>query len=475
MPSLRILVLALAPALALFAIACGEQNPNFCEGPDCTEVDAAVDAPPVTCSTNGPDPSCPAATPVCAAGECTGMCTSDTDCVGRPVAEAVCHTGSGACVTCDENNVQAVPMSTEDDCPSAATAVCDGNTHTCRACTTHSECFSKVCDAGTCAAPANVIYMSANGSDGGNNCDNSASGMGCLTLNFAISKLTATRKYIWMEPSATIYAARNNNDRADFNGSTAHIIGYGATVNRNGAGVVLDIRGTSSVKIEGLAVTNAAGTNGYGIQVDDSRLELYRAIVKDNAFVGVAVTGTSTIRFVRSVIANNDGGGISSMAGEFVLVNNLITANGDANMSAIGGVSLQSSATTNVFEFNTVAANVATTGTADQVICNSATLIARNNIISFSPGQTGRPRISGNCMHTYTLFSPDSATAGTGNMTITDPAMFAFTADFHIGAGSVAAGKANASGLAGETLLDIDGDARTLNGTTVDVGADEIP
>src|SRR5690349_13728167 len=182
LPSLRVALLAIG--VAFLAIACGAKNPNFCEGSQCDEPDARPDAPPVSCSANGPDPSCPAASPVCESGACTGLCTVDTDCAGRPANEAVCHTASGACVQCDENNAQATPGQQEDECPAANLAVCDGDLHVCRACEAHSECFSKVCDGGRCVPPAEVIYMSANGSDNPNNCDNPAPGQGCLTMQY---------------------------------------------------------------------------------------------------------------------------------------------------------------------------------------------------------------------------------------------------------------------------------------------------
>ncbi len=62
-------------------------------------------------------------------------------------------------------------------------------------------------------------------------------------------------------------------------------------------------------------------------------------------------------------------------------------------------------------------------------------------------------------------------------MTVADPLAFMFVSasDFHIQAGSVAAGKAQATSLAGESLFDFDGEPRTAGGLTVDVGADEIP
>ncbi len=462
-----------------FVAACGEQNPNFCEGAGCTEIDAAIDAAPITCDTDGPDPTCPAGTPICVSGECTGMCASDADCVGRPVAESICHVPSGACVTCDESNMQALPSSTEDDCPGPTTAVCDATSHTCRACTTHSECFSGVCDAGRCAPPAEVIYMTTGGSDGGNNCDNPAPTMGCLTLNFAISKLTATRKYIHMAPSATPYAARNNTDRADFNGDTAHVIGYGAEVRRIGAdGEVIEVRGGSNVLIEGLTVANATNPgSGAGIKVDASRLELFKARIQNNAYVGIIAGGTNaSLRVTRTTISGNDGGGILATNVPFVLVNNFLVNNGDA-ASLVAGLSVSSAGATSVLEFNTIVDNNGDVGISD-VNCTNSMVIARNNIIN---GIATKPRVNGNCTHRNTLYGPDGTIAGTANTLVADRDMYRFigSGNYHLdpaaNPASVAVGAADSTSLLGEALFDFDSQARVSGAATVDVGADEIP
>lgn len=476
-----LLSLAVA-ALAVFALAaCGAKNPNFCEGDECTSVDASVDAAPVTCTASGADPTCPAGTPVCVDGACTGMCTTDTDCAGRPAGQRTCHVPSGACVECDENDTQATPGSAEDECTAPAMAVCDGDTHTCRACEDHSECFSGVCDAGTCVTQANVIYltpMAEGGTDGaGNNCLSVSTG--CLTLNYAIGKLTVTRKYILFKPSATPYPARNNTDRADFNGATAHVVGYGAEVRRNGDGEVIELRGEANVKLEGLKVANATNNgSGAGIRVTDSRLELFEALIQDNAYRGITVSGAmSNLRVTRSTISGNTGGGIFVDGAPFVIQNNFIVNNGN-NTSSFGGVSLLSTGTTSVFEFNTVVDNNATTGTPDGVICNNAMLLARNNIIH---GDATEPRIAGSCTHRNTLYGPDGTVAGTMNTLVSDRTTYRFLAigNYHLdpaaNPASVAAGAADSSNLVGESLFDFDGDPRVLNGTTVDVGADEIP
>lgn len=471
---MRTITLAVAlVSLALLAPGCNKTNPNFCEGDQCAAVDAPLDSPPVTCSGTGPDPSCPAANPVCVAGECTGSCTSDTDCAGRPAAERVCLTSTGACVGCDEVDEQVdPPMSAEDECPAPMMAVCDGGSHTCRPCEAHGECVSGVCDAGRCAPDAEVVYVAPTGSDGGN-CG--ARATPCLTLNEAIDKVQATAAldYILLLPSATPYAARSNTDRADFDAVDVLVVGYGAIVNRNGTGPVLDVRGGSNVRIEGLEVSNATGVGtGSGIVVADSSLSLFEAKVQNNAYRGVNVTSNSTLTILRSRIMSNVGGGIFLGEGKATIVNNVVAGNGHLLSSQFGGMSLNLTQTPNVIEFNTVVSNAAPAGTADGIACVPSTVVARNNIVIGAPTS---PRVSGTCVHTFSLFTPADAPPGNGNMLVADQSMYMFTPDFHINDGSVAEAKAEGAGLSGESLVDIDGDERTLGGTTVDVGADEIP
>jgi hypothetical protein len=494
----------LIAAFAFLAVACGAKNPNFCEGDSCTEVDASIDAAPVSCTGSGGDPTCPATTPVCESGECTGMCTADTDCSGRAASEAVCLTSTGACVQCDETNVQATPGQAEDECPAPQMAVCDGDTHTCRACEAHSECFSGVCDAGTCVAQANVIYMSANGNDGtGNTCNNSAPGLGCLTMHKAKGELTATRKYIVMEPSASAYDTRNNDDLVEFNGAaqSAYIIGTGATLRRIGAnadGHILEVKSGANVTIEGLTISNATGSAGHGVVcVSSSTLDLRRANVNGNggnginstdctlritsstinANVGLGINASnSSSQVFRSTISNNVGGGASLTGGSFNVANNFIVSNGNITNGLFGGLSVSSGGTTNTLEFNTVALNASQAATVDGITCTNNGLVARNNIVI---GLATKPRVNPgtNCTHRYTLFTPDNGVTDEGNMTILDQGtyMFESATNFHIRAGSVAAAKAQSTPLTGDSLFDVDGDARALGSATLDVGADEIP
>jgi hypothetical protein len=238
--------------VVLFAAA----SCKFAELPPIQDDGGTVDAPPASCVNDGPDPACPPSNPICVDNACTGLCTSDVDCVGRPPGQDVCHAGSGACVACDEDDLQADPSGNEDECPVAAVAVCDGDTHTCRECAAHAECFSGVCDGGRCAPVAEVVYLDPSGADIGL-CTRA---MPCLTLNKAIDEVQANPAldYIFMAADATQYNARAGTGTADFDNVSVYLVGYGATVVRTGQGSVIDIRNGADVRIDGLTVTNAS-------------------------------------------------------------------------------------------------------------------------------------------------------------------------------------------------------------------------
>ncbi len=401
----RQLGIAAVPALLVGLAAC-----KFPELPPLEDDGGGTDATPVACVDMGPDspdPSCPPDRPLCVDGTCGGRCGSDADCSGRPAVQSVCHVSSGSCVACDEDDEQAQPATSEDDCTNASSSVCDSTSHTCRACAEHAECYLGVCDAGRCASANEIIFMSANGSDGANNCDNPAPAAGCLTLSFALGKVSTIRKFIAMEPSATPYLARATADRAEINGIMVRLIGYGAELRRSGIGdgEVIEVSGGASVVIEGLTIRSATGAGvGIGIKMSASALDLFRVRISANQYRGIEATSGGTLHVRRSIISNNGGGGILFDGTSFVLINNLIVGNGNMNTSAIGGLDLYASSTTtpSTFEFNTVAENTASSGTPHGVRCNSVqTVASRNNIVT---SEAVRPHVVGGCVHQYTLF-----------------------------------------------------------------------
>lgn len=495
---MRTITLVAAAVGAVLALGCNKTNPNFCQGDQCTEIDAPIDGAPVTCSGNGPDPSCPAANPVCVDGECTGSCASDADCAGRPAAEDVCTT-SGACGACDEVDEQADPIGgPEDECTTPTMAVCDGGAHACRPCESHSECTSGACDAGRCVPHAEVVHVATTGADGAA-CGTVAAP--CRTLTGAIDRVEANAAldYIVLAPNSVVsYLARATTGNADFNNVDVYVVGVGASVERDGDGEILEMRGSSDVVLDGLTIKNATGTSGHailcaGTATIDLRgatltnnqgngisgacgATLVRSTISQNQGRGIELGSNSSLTLSRSTISGNAAGGVSLSGATFRIVNNFIVGNGTITASTFGGLSVSSTGTMNVLEFNTVALNSSTVGSPDGISCNNAGLTARNNIVI---GSLGKPHVDvgTNCMHAHSLFTPDTAPNGTQNMVIADQSAYMFVSgtDYHIRPGSAAAGRAQSTNLTGESLFDVDGDGRTADGATVDVGADEIP
>jgi hypothetical protein len=294
-------------------------------------------------------------------------------------------------------------------------------------------------------------------------------------MHYAKGKLTATRKYIVLAPSGAPYGTNNvDMSHVEFSGAaqSVHIVGYGATLNRSGGvdGHVLEVRNGAVVTIEGLTVSGARGVGGDGI-VCASSLTLYRATIADNSKVGIS-GNNCTLTVSRSMIWDNRGGGIA-LSGTFMIVNNFVINNG-SGLSAVAGLDLSSSGdSTNALEFNTIVANNAAGAASDGIDCNASTLVARNNIVVGGPS---RLHITGPCMHSNTLVAPDGAPNGSGNMNVSIGALMfvSDTSNFHIQAGSAAAGMAQSSNLSPLATVDFDGDSRVQGGAAVDVGADEI-
>lgn len=251
--------------------------------------------------------------------------------------------------------------------------MCDGDSHICRQCEAHGECFSGVCDAGRCVSTVEIIHMSSNGVDGTNDCTNPAPGMGCRTLTYAIGKVTSTRKYIVLEPSTTPYQARDTAGAAEVSGVLVHIIGYGSAVRRTGDGTVLELRANADVTVEGLAIEYAI--NGDGVYCSSSSLTLRNAFVRSND--GVALVGSAcSLRASRSTFTANETGGLVLTGGSsFNIVNNVIYNNGNITTGIYGGVSISVSTSNNVLEFNTIALNATQSGVVDGVDCTNIGLI----------------------------------------------------------------------------------------------------
>jgi hypothetical protein len=442
----NIISIVVAMLLCGMATACHRRDPSYCLGAN-------------------PDNNC-------LAPDASKLCTGNAEC-SAPLP--VCDVGTMTCIQCTADEPAAC---------TGATPVCGGG-HACRACTAHAECSaSEVClPDGRCADLGEVAYVMAGGA-GAPPCTKQAP---CGTLQEGITAVDASRPYIRIVGTGTLV----DDKTTVIDGKAVTIFADpGAKLGRTGDGVILEVRNTgANVQIYDLEITREGNISTLGISVAAGgmpALKLVRAKVTDNDGGGiVANSGTltvsqSTIRqngigifadgaaltVSRSRIAGNQNGGISAK-GPFVIVGNMIYANG-SNLSPVGGLDISAPASdANRLEFNSIARNF-TLSFPSAILCNVAgSFTARNNIISENIAVMSGLQVGGTCRHAYSIVPA----GGAGNSDV-DPLFVSSVNDLHITAGSPARGTADpSSDLTGLVERDLDGDVRVR---PVDIGADQV-
>jgi hypothetical protein len=358
-------------------------------------------------------------------GECIDMmppdCVDSDGCKDTP-STPICDTRVGMCKRCDEVDDQdACTMVDSGNVPYCAVMgdnagscvqcldemqcnsgnpVCDQATNTCASCTEHDHCadYSGVCDGGACAADSAVIYVRQADGLNANDCSKA---MPCKTLNRAIAALTADRKFV------RILDGANYTENLTINGLTATIIGSPATRITGGTDdqPAISVGAGSSLTLDTLAVQSSGlGTGAHGIQclASTSSVRLVDVIVRDNPGVGVEVS-SCLLTVERSVIRDNEAGGIAITAAGFDITNSFIVGNG-SSASDVGGILITNgtSKTPQTLAFNTVLDNDANTSMGSGVNCTvpaadttNGKLISTSSIIR--SGTAGEPAIVGNC------------------------------------------------------------------------------
>jgi hypothetical protein len=471
-----VLVLACA-ALSFSSIACTKDNPAFC----CSTIESCATAGTsalVTCNSAGsrpvcdddgdfgpkhtciPDPTAPACEgnddctmpqrPVCDTddtGTCVG-CDSASDCSGRFGTRNMCNQSTGACVEC----------TSPSHCTAATAPVCGGD-GVCRGCEANDECMSGVCDTdtGACAADDDIIFIDRNGQ--GTLCTRA---MPCAAFLVGIPLISATRKWMLVAPGDY----EENNVTLD--GKTVSIVARGASLHPMSQGLpAMLVLNASTVRVEGLRLYNGAGgTSGDGIRCaapvsGNPSITLVGVTIDTNT--GFAVDAQAcAVTIKRSSITGNTGGGISVSDGSFNITNTFVTGNG-AN-TPFGGVRLDNNSTSSVFEFNTVADNIAGSGLPKSLSCTAVGTQRIANNIFFSGDQTQVS--STNCNFEFNI-----SNMGLGGSTnITGPPMFVGGGNYHLVAGSDGVDDADPNAMLD---IDFDGDDRPQNGVR-DIGADEV-
>jgi hypothetical protein len=249
-----------------------------------------------------------------------------------------------------------------------------------------------------------------------------------------------------------------------------------AMLTRTGGGLLLEIRGASSVAIYDLEITGASGGNaGITLQAGNTAtLELHRAKVTGNDGGGISASG-GALKISQTTISGNMGGGISLSGSQFDITNCFIVNNG-SNGSTVGGIKVDnivvSALGTHRIDFNTITANMGPMGLNLGIACGTVLtpLTFSDNIIYANSVSGTGSQIGGmNCSATYSDIGPGAFT-GQGNISM-DP-MFISTsqANFHLMPASPAKDAADPNAT---ITFDFDSDMRP-QGPRSDIGADEV-
>ncbi len=444
--------------VALAATACARQEPNYCptaRNHNCLELDAAL--------------------PVIDA-DADLSCRGDQDCEG---ATPVCDLdGTRACVQCTTSKPAA--------CVST-TPVCNAD-NTCRRCSDHADCASRVClPDGSCATEASVAYVAPGGSS--SECSLAAP---CPTLDAALK-----RTLPFVKVAAGLV---KDNKTTTIDGQAVTIFAdRGATLDRDGDGPILQIQSDGAdVKIFDLVIKGATGgAGGDGIDLTPNggspKLSITRVTIGDNQGLGLSASGGS-LAITQSTVSGNDGGGVSVSGGSltlsqstisenrgggvsatgtnttFDITNNIVTYNGVATGSGatqVGGLSLLPNTLGSRFERNTVAFNKCNGAIfRGGVTCVGEMVSALGNIVygnTEGAVTSNGTQLSGSCVFGNSLALGSVAGDLGFKSPVTDPL------DFHLTANSPASVVDAAGPCAG---TDFDGDARPV-GNACDLGADE--
>jgi hypothetical protein len=400
----------------------------------------------------------------------------------------------------------------DEDCRDDARADeehCDLQTNKCAQCVKHGDCESDLClDNQTCAAPAEVLHVSASGVDNAS----CSKGSPCKLLRAALAS-AELRKYIRV--TGTISDTAETVIDGDVIGKAIAIHGDPGTsvLTSSATGHVLSIRKSANVTLVDVEIKGTASTSdgveirdapgpmvtmirtrlsnhsGIGVKLTLGSLTLVRSHVLENRTFGIdAGGGTLTldgswvyknsgdtairasgamtrVTISSSVIAGNQGinGGLD-LGAQFTVTNTVIAGNGNGLNGSVGGASLH--ATSGTFTFNTVANNFAGTAGTSGITCGVGSRVISNSILTNN-------KIDIVTCPTVTYSLTDSGLpAGMNNQTgdpkfinTTDPLNPMF---YRIAMDSAARDLADQS-----SLVDVDIDGQARDDGVKDIGADE--
>ncbi|HEX3761607.1 MAG TPA: right-handed parallel beta-helix repeat-containing protein [Kofleriaceae bacterium] len=455
------LLLLVVPLVAL--AGCQTENSAFCANP----ANAGMQGCPGNPSNGGP-------------------CSNNSECkaAGFPVCDTSMN--GGMCVQC---------TTADSHVCAGMTPVCTPQ-DTCTACTKHADCMeSNACmPDGSCALSTDVAYVD------GSKTDNPmcTKQMPCTKLDKALAAKPIVKV------TGTVM------DRVMLNNRNGTILADpGATLQppAGNDGTLLDIRGTSDLKIYDLQISNATGGSGVGVSLSDtSKVAMTRVTISGNGDRGIQINnntsssltctqcvvasngaqgidaGSGSVTLTQSMIHDNTGGGIH-IAGStaFHIVSNFVYNNGSSTKASAAGIIISvdaqaPGAAPNQLDFNSVSGNK-TVDMVKGIQCTSGTpLVATSNLV-WSNGAiplTDAEVVGTQCSFMYSDVGP-AVISGVTNISM-DPGFKDLAGgNLHLNSGSPALGKADPTiSLGGLAAKDIDGEARVARtGMGADVGADQ--
>ena len=330
------------------------------------------------------------------------------------------------------------------ECTDQQSAACGGQTPVCGAdavcvgCDEHAQCPESAChldgdQAGACFEASEVVEVGS-----------------AAELSAAVAGLSADETAVIVLASGDYTGV---TDEVTGSAEVAFIAADGASISGNSGFAVLGVSGDAIVYISGLSV-GPNGT-GAGLNCSGEAVWLDDAAVRNNAGVGLDISGGCRAHLRRSVVASNSGGGIDVSGGELNILNSAVVLNG-GSVSAFGGIGADGTAIS--ISYTSVVANDSS-GAGASLRCvgaNSGTV--RNSIV------VGEDSGSVDCGDvTVSLSAVDESGLGATNEPVGSfvPGWFVNPAanNYHLTASGEAVFMDIAQWTKGDPLTDIDGDA----------------
>jgi hypothetical protein len=331
-----------------------------------------------------------------------------------------------------------------------------------------------------------IVYADAGAGSDGAGCGSRAEP--CASVAGALSEVTASRSTIKLLGSEVF------GESLELDGVAVTVVGPGTMNPPEDDTPVLRVQGGADLELEEVTLTGATtGASADGLRCDASTVSLVDSAITDNAAdgidsdnctvtvqgsevrgnqgIGVSATGGTLTVQGSEVRGNFDGGILLSGGAALAIRNNMIVGNGlpDPDGSELGGVQIGSSASSDVFAFNTVARNSAGEGVATGINCISVgEMIAAGNIVH--DGDAGGEALAAeNCRFAFSNVQ-GLAPLADGNIDADPLFVNVSEGDFHLLPDSPCI---DAADPASTVDVDIDGDARP-QGAAADMGADEV-